>query len=382
MAKDNRIRVWTGNDACAEAAIAAGVRFFAGYPITPASEIAEVLARRMPEEGRVFIQMEDEIASLSAVIGASFSGMKAMTATSGPGFSLMQENLGFAVEAEIPCVIVDVQRVGPSSGIATHPSQGDIMQARWGTHGDHPIIVLAPYSVRETYDLTIRAVNLAEKYRTPVILLSDAVIGHMSENIKVPGPEEFEIVNRPKPTVPPDRYRPYEAKGGEVPPMASFGDGYIWYTTGIIHDETGFPCTGNPALIDFQVRRLHQKIYVNRKDIVTVDVREMEDAEVAVIAMGSVARSAVKAVKLARAKGIRAGLFRLVTMWPFPEEELLSYMPRLKSIVVAELNLGQLQGQVRQTVEGRARVVGVNRIDSRLITPEQILAAILQEVGA
>ncbi len=382
MKRNDSIRVWTGNDACAEGAIAAGVNFFAGYPITPASEISEVLARRLPEEGRTFVQMEDEIASLSSVVGASFTGMKAMTATSGPGFSLMQENLGFAIEAEIPCVIVDVQRVGPASGVATHPSQGDIMQARWGTHGDHPIIALAPYSVRETYDLTIRAVNLAEKYRSPVLLLSDAVIGHMSENMVVPASDEIEIINRTKPKVSPEEYKPYLAVGGEVPPMASYGDGYIWHTTGIIHDETGFPCTSNPNMIDFQVRRLHDKIAFNRDDIVTVDMRQMDDAEIAVVAMGSVARSAVKAVKMARDRGIKAGLIRLVTIWPFPDEEIIQYTSQLKAFVVPELNLGQIQGQLRQTVEGRTKIVGVNRIDSKLITPEQILESIQNEVKA
>ena len=381
MNKNSRIRVWTGNEACAEGAIAAGVGFFGGYPITPASEISEILSRRMPQEGRIFVQMEDEIGSLGAVIGASFSGVKAMTATSGPGFSLMQENLGFAVEAEIPCVIVDVMRVGPSSGVATPPAQGDVMQARWGTHGDHPIIALAPYSVRETYDLTIRAVNLSEKYRIPVVLLSDAVIGHMSENMEIPDSSQIEIINRPKPTVPPDQYKPYEAKGGEVPPMATYGDGYIWYTTGILHDQQGFPATSSPAMMDFLIRRLHEKIQLNRSDIVTTDIRDMEDAEIAIVAMGSVARSAVKALRLAREKGIKTGLFRLITVWPFPDEEILTYAPKLKAIVVPELNLGQIQGQLRQVVGDKTRVVGVNRVDSKLITPEQILEVVLQEVG-
>jgi 2-oxoglutarate/2-oxoacid ferredoxin oxidoreductase subunit alpha len=381
LKQQDKVRVWTGNDACAEGALAAGLEFFAGYPITPSSEIAEVLARRLPQEGGVCVQMEDEIASLGAVIGASFSGRKAMTATSGPGFSLMQESLGFAVQAEIPCVIVNVQRVGPSSGVATHPAQGDIMQARWGTHGDHPIIALAPYSVEETYKLTIRAFNLAEKFRIPVILLSDATIAHMSENMTVPKKEDLELYRRTRPVVPKEKYRPYEAQGGEVPPMASFGDGYIWSTTGITHDPTGFPCTANPQMIDFQIRRLHHKIAENLKDIITLDTRHMEDAEICVVAVGSIARSAVRAVKLAREKGIKVGLFRPITLWPFPDAELLAFTRKVKTFLVAEMNLGQLQGQVKQVVEGKSQVKGIQRVDSRLITAQELLDAIVEEAG-
>jgi 2-oxoglutarate/2-oxoacid ferredoxin oxidoreductase subunit alpha len=265
--------------------------------------------------------------------------------------------------------------------VATHPAQGDLMQARWGTHGDHPIIALAPYSVEETYMLTIRAFNLAEKYRIPVILLSDATIAHMSENMTVPGKDEIELVCRPRPGVPKDRYKPHEAQEGEVPPMASFGDGYIWSTTGISHDPSGFPCTANPAMIDFQIRRLHHKIERNRSDIITLDARHMEDAEICVVALGSVARSAVRAVKLAREQGIKAGLFRPVTLWPFPDAELLAVAGRVKTFLVAEMNLGQLQGQVKQVLEGKSQVKGIQRIDSRLITAKEILAAIVEEAG-
>lgn len=371
-----RRRVWTGNEACAEAAIAAGMRFFAGYPITPASEIAEILAERLPQVGGNFIQMEDEIASMGAIIGASMAGVKSMTATSGPGFSLMQENLGFAAMAEVPCVVVDVQRVGPSSGVATHPAQGDVMQARWGTHGDHPIVALAPWSPKETYELTVTAFNISEKFRTPVVLLSDAIVGHMSEDMVVPDPSALEIVERKKPTVPPEEYLPYRADEDGVPPMASFGDGYIWYTTGIVHDETGFPCTGNPKMIDRALRRLMSKIARHEGDILKHEGYFLEDADAVVVAYGSAARSALKAVKMLRAEGRSAGLFRPITIWPFPVAALRECVRRAKAVVVAEMNLGQILCEVERIAGGTVPVYHVSRVDTHLVTPEEIIGAV------
>ena len=378
MTKKN-IQVMTGNDACSEAAIVAGMKFFAGYPITPASEIAEACSRLLPQVQGKFIQMEDEIGSMGAIIGASLAGKKSMTATSGPGFSLMQENLGVAAMCEVPCVIINVMRVGPSSGVATTPSQGDFMQTRWGTHGDHPIIVLVPSTVREAYDLTIRAFNLAEKYRTPVILLSDAMIGHMSEKLEIPNKSEIEIVNRKKPTVPIKEYLPYLIDKSKVPPMASFGDGYIWYSTSIIHDETGFPATAEPKIATELVDRLHEKIEDNLDDIVQVEEYFTDDADIVLIACGSVARSARSAVDMARKEGIKVGLFRPLTLWPFPEEKIEKIKKNKKSFIVCEMNRRQMYHKVKEVVQGSLPVKYVNSYNGKLINPLEMLAKIKEE---
>lgn len=369
-------RVWTGNEACAEAAIAAGMRFFAGYPITPASEIAEILAERLPQVGGSFIQMEDEIASMAAVVGASMAGVKAMTATSGPGFSLIQENLGFAAIAEIPCVLIDVQRVGPSSGIATHPAQADVMQAKWGTHGDHPIVALAPWSPREAYDLTISAFNVSERFRVPVVVLSDAIVGHMSEDMVVPELGSIESVDRAKPAVKPADYLPYAVDEGGVPPMASFGDGYIWYTTGIVHDATGFPCTGDPKVVDAFLRRLMSKLDGRERELPQAERHYLDDCEIVVVAYGSVARSALKAVKILRSEGVRAGLFRPVTLWPFPMASLRQALKGARIAIVSEMNLGQIVGEVEKAAGNEVLVRHVGRVDTKLVTPEQIIDAV------
>jgi 2-oxoglutarate ferredoxin oxidoreductase subunit alpha len=370
----------TGNDACAEAAIVAGCRFFAGYPITPASEIAEVCSQLLPKVGGKFVQMEDEIGSMAAIIGASLAGVKSMTATSGPGFSLMQENIGVAAICEIPCVVVNVMRVGPSSGIATAPSQGDFMQSRWGTHGDHPIIVLVPSSVREAYDLTIRAFNLAEKYRTPVILLSDAIIGHMSEKIEIPDKSEIEIVNRKKPTVPIKKYLPYSTDDSKVPQMASFGDGYIWYTTGIIHDEAGFPDTAKPKIATQLIDRLHEKIEDNLEEIIQVEKYLIDDADIVLIACGSVARSAHSAVDKAREEGIKVGLLKPLTLWPFPENEIIKNRKNKKLFIVCEMNRRQIYHKVKEVVEGSLPVKYVNEYNGKLIKPQEILSKIKEGI--
>lgn len=364
-----------GNEAVALGALQAGVRFYAGYPISPSSEIAEVLAELLPAHGGVFIQMEDEIAGLAAVLGASLAGVKAITATSGPGFSLMQENIGFAVMAEIPCVVVNVQRTGPSTGLPTHPAQGDVMQARWGTHGDHPIIVLCPTSVLEAYQLTIQAVNFSEKFRTPVILLLDEVIGHMREKVVLPPASSLNVVDRKKPTGPPEEYQPYLADEDDVPPMAPFGEGYRYHVTGLFHDETGFPSTKSEG-VDRLLRRLHRKIERAKEEITLTKAFATGDCDVLVVSYGVSSRSAFRAVKEARRQGIKAGLLTLHTIWPFPEEALLRAAQAAKVVLVPELNLGQLQLEVERVLAGRVPVQGLHKVNGEIFAPEEILAGI------
>jgi len=372
-----QVLVLQGNEAMVEGAIAAGCRFFAGYPITPATEISEMMSQRLPAVGGTFIQMEDEIASLGAVIGASLAGVKSMTATSGPGFSLMQENIGFACVAEVPCVIVNVMRGGPSTGLPTRVAQGDVMQARWGTHGDHPIIVLAVSTTRECFDITVQAFNLSEKYRTPVIILSDEVVAHTREKIQLPHPEEIEVFDRIKPSMPPEWYIPYEDTPRGVPPMAAFGDGYRYHVTGLIHDVRGFPTERSDEIQAF-LTRIHRKIYNNFSDIMMVKEEFTEDAELLVIAYGSVARSARRAVREARNRGVRAGLVQLVTIWPFPRQAIEPLLRRVRAVLVPELNFGQISREVKRVNQGRARIEKLNRIDGQLITPNEILSRLVK----
>ncbi|HNR67099.1 MAG TPA: 2-oxoacid:acceptor oxidoreductase subunit alpha [bacterium] len=371
----NRVQVLSGNEACAMGALAADMRFYAGYPITPSSEIAEVLSLELPKTGGVFIQMEDEIASMGAIIGASLAGSKSMTATSGPGFSLMQENIGYASMAEVPCVIVNVMRGGPSTGLPTMPAQADVMQARWGTHGDHPIIAIAPYSVGETFDLTIRAFNLAEKFRTPVILLMDEILGHVNEKVVFPRSEEIQVVKRNRPGVAPQNYLPYANTESGVPPMVSFGEGYRYHVTGLAHDETGFP-TNKAQDIERLLLRLNNKLERNRDQIIDYATDQFEDAEIGILSYGSSARSARHAVFLARQKGIKAGLFRLKTIWPFAGQEIADHTARLKAWVVPEMNLGQIAHEVEWAVGRSVPVHRINRVDGNPINPLEILAKI------
>jgi len=378
--KPRDARLLMGNEAVVEGALAAGCRFFAGYPITPASEIAELFAEKMPKVGGVFIQMEDEIASLGAVIGASLAGAKAMTATSGPGFSLMQENLGFACIAEVPCVIVDVMRAGPSTGLPTSPSQGDVLQARWGTHGDHPIIVLAASSALECFTLTVKAFNLSEKYRVPVILLSDAIVAHTRETVVLPHPSELEIVDRPKPKMPPEWYIPYQNTSTGVPPMAAFGDGYRYHVTGLIHDIRGFPTQREDEINPF-MQRLFRKITQGFKEICITEQYMLEDAEYAVIAYGSVARAALRAVADARKKGYRVGLLKLITLFPFPKKEVQEVLRHSKAVLVPEMNLGQIRREVKRVNDFMIPIQKINRVDGRGITPREILGGIEVMVG-
>jgi len=372
-----------GNEACAAGAIAAGANFFAGYPITPATEIAEILAKKLPAVGGKFVQMEDELACMVAVVGASMTGAKSMTATSGPGFTLMQENLGYAAMVEAPCVVVCVQRGGPSTGLPTLPSQGDVMMSRWGSHGDHPAIVLSPTSVRETFDLTVKSFNLAEKYRTPVILLTDAAIGHMRERTVLPSYDEVVRVKRKKPNVPPEQFMPYKPDVDGVPPMANFGEGYRFYVTGCVHNENGSPALMNPAVATQLLKRLHDKLENNRKDIVKYENVMTEDAEIVVLAYGSVARSARGAVSAARNEGIKAGLFRPITLWPSPYVEILEAAKKAYAVIVPEMNIGQYSAEISKILHdggAGARVVTISELGGILIHPSRILNKIKEVV--
>ncbi len=364
-----------GNHACALAAIAAGCRFYGGYPITPSSEIAERMSLELPGVGGVFIQMEDEIASMGAVIGASMGGVKAMTATSGPGFSLKQENLGYAAMTEIPCVIVDVMRGGPSTGLPTRPAQGDIMQARWGTHGDHPILVIAPASVREVYEQTIRAFNLAEVLRTPVILLYDETIGHLVETVDLPDPDSIERAGRKWASGPREAFRPYADPGDGIPAMARPGDGYRCHTTGLTHGEHGFP-TQNPADVARIMQRLLGKFDRHRDLIDSFETLHTDDAEVLVVAIGIAARAAGRAVRQARAAGVRAGLFRPITLWPFPEPQFRAHAARASTVLVVEMNAGQLSLEIERLCGQQGKVARLTRVTGEPIGPAEILTRI------
>ena len=366
------LKLLQGNEACAEGALYAGCTFFAGYPITPSTEVAEYLSRRLPLIGGVFIQMEDEIAAMAAVIGGSLAGAKTLTATSGPGFSLKQENLGFGMLCEVPCVVIDVMRGGPSTGVPTGPSQSDIMQCKWGTHGDHPVICLTPGYVQEIFSETVRAFNLAEKYRTPVIVAFDEIIGHMREKIEIPDKGVLEVLGRKRPTCSPAEYMPFDESKGDVPPVADFFSGYRQHITGLNHASDGFPVNASPRIHTDELR-LMRKVEANKKDIIRYEEYLLDDAEVAVFAYGVSGRSGKNAVEQARAAGIKAGLFRPLTIWPFPEEEVAALSSRVRAIVVPELSLGQIIYEVDRCAKGKCKVEGIYRVDGDPITPTQIL---------
>lgn len=364
-----------GNHACAEGAVAAGCRFFAGYPITPASEVAEHLAKRMPEVGGICVQMEDEIASICAVVGASWTGTKAMTATSGPGFSLMQEGIGYAISTETPCVIVDIQRIGPGTG-SIFGQQGDVMQARWGTHGNtHEIIALAPSSVQDMFDLTVEAFNLSEQYRVPVILLAEASIGHLRETLVVPESRRTKVVTRRKAMVIPEKFAPFEAPEAEAPPMVSFGDGYRVYYTGHLRTPQGYPVLSlerYPAA-EKGLRRLASKINLNIGKIAKFETHYLEDADAVVISYGSTARAALAAVEEARRLGIKAGYLRLITVWPFHHEAIRRYCESAENIIVPEVNNGQIVHEVERAIGNSKKIVPALRL-ADTHTPREILA--------
>jgi 2-oxoglutarate ferredoxin oxidoreductase subunit alpha len=368
------VRLLQGNEACVEGALLAGVRFFGGYPITPSTEIAEGMSRRLPLIGGRFIQMEDEIGSIAAIIGASCAGVKSMTATSGPGFSLMQENIGYAYITETPTVIVDVQRGGPSTGLPTKVSQADTLQAGCGTHGDYYAIALAPSSVEETLHFTIKAVNLSEQYRTPVILLLDEVLAHMREKVELPNPEEIQLIERKRPTVPPDWYKHFAHTATGVSAMAGFGDGYRFNITGLTHDELGFP-TASPSEIAAMLDKLKQKIVKNTDSICEFESIGMEDdPKLAVLSYGIVARAAKQAVTIAREHRLKAGAIRPNAIWPLAGGTLRKLLKNVRQLIVAELNQGQLINLVKQHIDTRhTEITPLQRYDGELISPAHIV---------
>ncbi len=378
QASVREMRLLQGNQAIAAGAIYAGARFYAGYPITPSSEIADECAKLMPKLGGVFLQMEDEMASIAAVIGASLAGAKAFTATSGPGFSLMQENLGLAVMGEVPCVVVDVQRSGPSTGLATKPAQSDIMQARWGRHGDQSVIALCPASVHECFTLTVQAFNFAERFRLPVILLPDETVGHMRENVALPLPGEIAVVDRKAPGGAPSAYLPFKAEEDGVAPLAAFGSDYVFHVTSSMHGLDGYS-NNDPVNAARRVRQLHEKIERHRDEIVLTRTYQVDDMDVLIVALGAPTRAARQAAIEARAQGVRAGVLQLQTVWPFPDLEVAALARRVKTVVVPEMNYsGQVAGEVRKSLGPQTDLRRVNKYNGTFITPQDILDAIAE----
>ncbi len=374
-------RLMQGNQAIAEGAIYAGARFYAGYPITPSSEIADECASRMPALGGMYIQMEDEMASIAAVIGASLAGAKAFTATSGPGFSLMQENLGLAVMGEVPCVVVDVQRSGPSTGLATKPAQSDIMQIRWGRHGDQSVIALCPASVSECFTLAVQAFNFAERFRVPVILMPDEIVGHMRENVALPLPGEIEIVERKAPSGTPAAYLPFKPDADGVAPLAAYGSDYVFHVTSSMHGTDGYS-NNDPANAAWRVRQLHEKIERHRDEIVLTRSYYTEDMDVLIVAFGATTRSGRAAALEARSQGIKAGVLQLQTIWPFPDKEIAALGKRARMVVVPEMNYsGQVAGEVQKALGAGADIRRVNKYNGTIITPQDILDAMTLDVG-
>jgi 2-oxoglutarate ferredoxin oxidoreductase subunit alpha len=361
-----------GNEAAAHGAIYAGCKFFAGYPITPSTEVAEVMSVELPKVGGKFIQMEDEIGAMAALLGGALAGKKALTSTSGPGLSLKQELIGYGCIAEIPCVVFNVMRGGPSTGMPTGPSQSDVMCARWGTHGDHATIALMPASVQECYDMVVRAFNLAEKYRIPVFVMPDEIIGHMRERIEFREPGELEVIDRAAPSVPPAEYKPYDTTFGDVPPLAAFGSGYKFHVTGLNKLPDGFPTT-KAEYVQAEEERQVRKVYANVDDIVEFEEYMLDDAEICVVAYGSTSRSARYAVNEARAQGIKAGMFRIKTFWPFPDKQIKALADKVKGFIVPEMNLGMCSIEVERCAQGKAQILGINRVDGEPVNPEQIL---------
>jgi 2-oxoglutarate/2-oxoacid ferredoxin oxidoreductase subunit alpha len=364
-----------GDVAAAEGALAAGCTFFAGYPITPATEVSERMAERLSEVGGIYIQMEDEIASMAAILGAAWGGKKTMTATSGPGFSLMQENLGLGFMTETPCVVVDVQRGGPSTGLPTLVGQQDMMQARWGSHGDYEVIALAPNSPQECFDLTIEAFNLSETYRMPVLLMTDEVVGHMTEKVVIPPAGELRVLPRRETQLAPERYRPFEAGEDLVPEMVTAGRGYRIHVTGLTHDERGYPAVTAPVQAR-TVPRLVEKVRVNAERIIRLEEEQTAGADVIVVTYGITARVARMAVEQARATGMKIGFLRLITVWPFPERRIRELAARVKGFVVPEINLGQMVYEVERCAAGKARTILVPHAGGEVHEPQAILTAI------
>ena len=364
-----------GNEAASHGALYAGCNFFAGYPITPSTEVAEVMSNELPKIGGKFIQMEDEIGAMAACLGGALAGAKVLTSTSGPGLSLKQELIGYGCIAEIPAVIINVMRGGPSTGMPTGPSQSDVMSAKWGTHGDHPAICLVPATVQELFEETVRAFNLAEKYRTPVMVMPDEIVAHMRERVVFPAPGEIEVINRTAPSVPPEQYKPYDTSFGDVPPLAAFGSGYRFHVTGLNKMQDGFPTT-KAEIVQAEEERQVRKVNANVDDIVTFEEYCLEDAEVVVVAFGSTSRSVRYAINIAREQGIKAGMFRIKTFWPFPDKQIKALASKVKAFITPEMNLGMCTLEVERCAEGKAPVHGIFRVDGEPINPDQILAKI------
>jgi 2-oxoglutarate ferredoxin oxidoreductase subunit alpha len=365
-----------GDEAVAYGAILAGCRYFAGYPITPATETAEIFARLIPKIGGTYIQMEDEIASMGAIIGASWAGAKAMTATSGPGFSLMMENIGYACMTETPCVIADVQRSGPSTGQPTEAAQGDMMQARWGTHGDHEIIAVAPSTVQECIDLTIEAFNLSERYRNPVLVMTDGDVGHMRERVVIPGKKDINLVERSKPTMSRNDYIPFKAGDSKIPVLPDFGEGYHVYVTGLTHKESGLPSTDDVVEHTKLVTRLCEKISDRRDELTSVEKDYVAGAKVGIVSYGITSRAAVSATRMLRKKGIKTNHLRLKTVWPFPYPAVHDLAKKVKTIYVPEMNLGQMSHVVTEAARGEAEIIQLPKIGGVMHTPKDIVDAI------
>lgn len=374
-----KIKLLQGNEACVHGAIHAGMQFFAGYPITPSTEVAEISSLMLPRVKGTFIQMEDEIASMSAIIGASIAGKKTMTATSGPGFSLKQEAIGYASITETPCVIVNVQRSGPSTGLPTSPAQGDLMQTKWGTHGDNTLIALSPTTVPETYELTVKAFNLAEKYRTPVVLLLDEVIGHMREKVDLTELSSLEVINRKKATCSKEDFKAYEYTEDLVPNMEGIGDGYKFHVTGLIHDETGFP-TNSTKEAHKLLTRLNKKIVNNLDDILIYENYFTDDCELLIITFGCMVRTSKEVVDNMREKGIKIGLLAIKTVWPFPEKIVEEFSKKVSYIFVPEMNMGQMRLEIERVIKNNCELVGINKYNGEIITPEEITAKIEEVV--
>jgi 2-oxoglutarate/2-oxoacid ferredoxin oxidoreductase subunit alpha len=369
-----------GDHACSEGAVAAGCRFVAGYPITPSTEVVERIAERFPLVGGTFIQMEDEIASSIAIQGAVWGGRKAMTVTSGPGFSLMMEHIGYAAMTETPCVFVDVQRAGPSTGLPTAPAQGDMMQARWGSHGDYALIALCPNSPQECFDLTIKAFNLSEEYRVPVLLMMDECVGHMIERVIIPAAEKIEIRGRRYYEGSKSEFLLYRGDEKLVPPMVKAGDGYHIHVTGLTHDERGYPSM-TVQTQEQKVRRIIDKIKKNSDDIVEYREEEMDGAEVVVVSYGITSRTAIPAIERARAEGLKVGHLRLVVVWPFPEKKIRAIAQTAKAIVVPELNMGQISLEVERVVAGKVPVHLVGHVGGTVHNPMDIYHMIIKSAG-
>ena len=366
-----------GDHACCEGTLAAGARFSAGYPITPSTEVVERFAWRIPTVGGIFIQMEDELAASIAIQGAVWGGAKAFTVTSGPGFSLMMEHVGYAAMTETPCVFVNVQRGGPSTGLPTLPAQADMMQARWGSHGDYAIIALCPHSPQECFDLTIQAFNLSEEFRVPVMMMLDECVGHMTEKVVIPEADQIEVTPRRYTQMPPDEFRLYEPREDLVPDMVKAGDGYRFHVTGLTHDERGYPSM-NVETQDVQVRRLQDKLKPLANGRALCETENLEDAEVVVVSYGITSRVAQRAIQLARARGIRAGKFRIISAWPFPEQRIRDLAGRVKAFVVPEINLGQMVHEVARAAAGKAAVIPVSHAGGSVHNPDAILKAIVE----